>query len=128
MGSIWAGSGLPGSGWAGSAGAGAGGTPTFAMRSDQPLADFQVATDPAARFPDYPDRIWDPDLFALSVLPEFFGPGLQSGYWKGRITITPPGPVTQAEIDRLKVLAVTERPEALGEIVEQAQNFQADWL
>jgi len=123
MGSIWT-----GTGWSGNAGIGAGGTPTFAMRSDQPLADFQAATDPSASFPDYPDRLWDPDLLALSVLPEFFGNSLPGGYWKNRITISPPGPVTQAEIDRLKILAVTERPEALGEIIEQDQNFQVDWL
>jgi acid phosphatase (class A) len=130
MGSAWFGSAWFGSAWFGSAWSGGGGTgtPTFAMRADQPLADFQIAQNSSATFPDYPNRMWDPDLFALSVLPEFFGKNLPSGYWKDLITVTPPGAITQADLDRLTVLAVTERPEALGEIVEQHQNFQVDFL
>ena len=129
MGSGWLGSGWLGSGWLGSGWQGGGGaTPTFAMRADRPLADFAVASNFGATFPDFPYRHWDPDLWALSVLTEFLGTGLPGGHWAARISIPAPAAITQADIDRLLVLAVTERPEALGEIIQQHENFQVSWL
>lgn len=127
QGAGWSGAGWLGAGWQG-AGWGGGGVPIFALRTDKPLADFSVASDLTATYPDYPGRAWDADLWALSVLPEFFGTGLPGGDWKGRITLAPPAAVTQADIDRLLILAVTERPEAMGEIIQQHQNFQLYWL
>ena len=122
----WQGGGWQGGGWTGSGG----GFPTYAMRADKPLADFAVPRNVAATFPDFPNRYWDPDLWALTVLTEFFGERPGNVYWINRIIL--PGPpimaVTLTEIDRLLVLAVTERPEAMGEIIQQHQNFQVCWL
>ncbi|UPJ53614.1 PA-phosphatase [Bradyrhizobium sp. 200] len=131
QGGSWQGGSWQGGSWqGGSWGGGSSGTPTFAMRADRPLADFAVAPYTGAAFPDYPGRYWDPDLWALTVLTEFFGPGLLGGYWQPRIILPgPPGmAATLVEINRLLVLAVTERPEAMGEIIQQHQNFQVAWL
>jgi membrane-associated phospholipid phosphatase len=130
FGGSWQGGSWQGGSWqGGSWGGGWSGTPTFAMRADKPLADFAVPRNVAAAYPDFPGRYWDPDLFALTVLTEFFGP-LPGGDWQGRIVLAgPPGiAATLVEIDRLLVLAVTERPEAMGEIIQQSQNFQVAWL
>jgi acid phosphatase (class A) len=64
-------------------------------------------------------------LWALTVLVEFLAANPL-----GAINLPgPPAmPATLNEIDRLLVLAVTERPEALGEIIQQHQNFQLCWL
>jgi hypothetical protein len=120
----WQGGGWQGGGWQG----GGGGFPTFPMRADRPFADFAIQSRPGATYPDFPARLWDPDLFALSVLPEFFDPNLPNGPWQNRITVDPPDPITPQEIQRLLVLAVTERPEAIGEIIQQHQNFQVCFL
>ena len=59
-------------------------------------------------------------------------PGAADGLshdWQAAVALPPPTyPVTAAMIDQLLVLAVAERPEALGEIVEEHQNFQLRWL
>jgi acid phosphatase (class A) len=131
FGGSWQGGSWQGGSWqGGSWGGGGSGTPTYAMRTDRPLADFAVPRNVAAAYPDYPLRYWDPDLWALTVLTEFLGPSLSGGYWQGRIALAgPPGlAATLVEIDRLLVLAVTERPEAMGEIIQQNQNFQIAWL
>jgi membrane-associated phospholipid phosphatase len=122
----WQGGGWQGGGWAG----GGGGVPTFAMRDDRPLADFAIGRHTGAAYPDYPGRQWDADLWALTVLTEFFGPNLPGGHWLGRIALggPPTMAVTLNEINQLLVLAVTERPEAMGEIIQQHQNFQLSWL
>jgi acid phosphatase (class A) len=125
----WQGGGWQGGGWQG----GGGGVPTFAMRADKPFADYAVPRYVGASHPDYPDRLWDPDLWALSVLPEFFRTRIVGGInktWDSLITLAAPPSmaVTLPEIDRLLVLAVTERPEAMGEIIQQHQNFQLLWL
>jgi acid phosphatase (class A) len=129
MGGSWQGGSWQGGSW-GSGGGAPTGTPTFAMRADKPLADFAVSRNVGATFPDFPARYWDPDLWALTVLTEFFGTGLQGGDWRGRIVLQgPPNMATTlVEIDRLLVLAVTERPDALDEIIQQHQNFQVAWL
>jgi hypothetical protein len=95
LGGGWLGGGWLGGGWQG--GGGGGGTPTFPTRSDRPFADFAVPSVLGAQYHDYPGRMWDPDLFALTILPEFFDPALS---WKTRITVAPaPTPlVTQVEM------------------------------
>jgi acid phosphatase (class A) len=126
----WQGGGWQGGGWQGGGwqGGGGGGFPTFPMRADRPFADFAIQSRLGATYPDFPARLWDPDLWALSVLPEFFDPNLPHGPWEGRITVQAPAAITQPDIDRLLVLAVTERPEAMGEIIHQHQNFQVCFL
>ena len=125
----WQGGGWQGGGWQG----GGGGVPTFAMRADKPFADFAVPLNDTARYPDFPQRYWDPDLFALTILPEFFTlPKINAAdpnpfAWQN-ITLLPPAAITPIEIDRMLILAVTERPEALGEIIQQDQNLQLSWL
>jgi hypothetical protein len=127
----WQGGGWQGGGWQG--GGGGGGVATFAMRADKPFADFAVPLNNAATYPDFPARYWDPDLFALTILPEFFTLPKTSASdpypfaWQN-ITIPGPATITQNDIDRLLVLAVTERPEALGEIIQQDSNLQLSWL
>jgi acid phosphatase (class A) len=113
LGGGWQGGGWQGGGWQGGgwSGGGGGGFPTFATRADKPLADFPIAPDLTELYPDFPKRYWDPDLWALSLLPEFFGCSLTGGHWEGRITVPAPTAITAAEIDRMKILAVTERPE-----------------
>jgi hypothetical protein len=122
MGAGWFG-GL-GAGWfdptgAGDPARGAGRSAHFAMRADKPLADFQVQyLNTGAAFPNDDPR-WDPDLLSFAILPQFLeigGAGAEQ--WKA----------IADEIKRLLVLAVTERPEALGEILEQDQNFQLGLL
>jgi hypothetical protein len=129
----WQGGGWQGGGWQG----GGGGVPTFAMRADKPFADFNIPVsklNTGATYPDFPKRYWDPDLFALTILPEFFGlpdPGGGGGLaWR---TITVPNDTFSqadmvADIQKMLILAVTERPEALGEIIQQDQNLQLSWL
>jgi membrane-associated phospholipid phosphatase len=118
----WQGGGWQGGGWIGEWG---GGTPTFAMRADKPFADFAVPRNVGAAYPDYPGRYWDPDLWALTVLVEFLGANPLGAI---NLPAPPNMAVTLNEIDRLLVLAVTERPEAIGEIIQQHQNFQISWL
>lgn len=129
----WQGGGWQGGGWQGGGWGGGGGVATFAMRADKPFADFAVPLNATAVYPDFPYRYWDPDLWALTVLPEFFTiPKINAGdpnpfAWQN-VAPPPPAPITQNDIDRLLVLAVTERPEALGEIIQQDQNLQLSWL
>jgi membrane-associated phospholipid phosphatase len=133
MGGGWQGGGWQGGGWQGGGWQGGGGVATFAMRADKPFADFAVPLNGGATYPDFPARYWDPDLFALTILPEFFNIAkINSGdphpfAWQN-IAIPAPAPITQIDIDRLLILAVTERPEALGEIIQQDQNLQLSWL
>jgi hypothetical protein len=117
MGSAWFGSSDPADG--GSSGG------TFAMRADQPLADIPVPPNFAAKFRE---TEWDPDLLALTILPQFISAQINGQTWDQSIVLPAPLPFTQVIIDELCILAVTERPEALGEIVQQNQNFQVCWL
>jgi hypothetical protein len=123
MGSAWFGSSGFGSAWTDSS-SGAGGV-TFAMRADQPLAEIPVPSNFAAKFRE---SEWDPDLLALTILPQFLSAQVNGQTWDQSIILPAPLPITQAIIDELCLLAVTERPEALGEIVQQHQNFQVCWL
>jgi acid phosphatase (class A) len=121
----WQGGGWQGGGWQGGGWQGGGGFPSFAMRADRPLADLPIASDLTATHPGFPRRHWDPDLWSLNVLTQFFDPALN---WATRVVVAAPLPITQNDVDRLLILAVTERPEAMGEIIQQHQNFQLCWL
>jgi acid phosphatase (class A) len=118
MGANWYGANWFGANWTGGGG---GGVPVFAMRADAPLAEQTITPHYTAKFQD---RDWDADFVAQLILPEFLATN-----WKAGITVPPPTyPVTPAMINRLLLLAVTERPEALGEILQQHQNFQLCWM
>lgn len=124
-----------GGGWSDSGGGGGGGAHGFAMRADRPLAEVELPSNTGATFPT---RYWDGDLFALTFLPEFFTATNGAGQnWAQAITVAPPpaiiptgtgGGPNDDRIDELRILAVTERPEALGEIVNQHQNQQLCFL
>jgi acid phosphatase (class A) len=124
MGSAWFGSAWFGSAWTDSSGGG-GGTPTFAMRADQPLAEIPVPSNFAAKFRE---SEWDADLLASTILPDFLKVQIDGKTWDQAIVLPAPKAVTQDIIDKLLLLAVTERPEAMGEIIQQHQNFQICWL
>jgi acid phosphatase (class A) len=95
------------------------------MRADQPLAENPVPANLAAK---YPDSAWDPDLLALMILPEFLTLTAGGIPWFQTINLPARPPITQQMVDQMLELAVTERPEALGEIVQQHVNFQVCWL
>jgi hypothetical protein len=137
MGNGWFGTGWFGNGWFGSGGVdggtGGGSTPVYNMRADRPLAEVAVAANMNVRFLE---RQWDPDLLALIIVPEFLraqvGIGGQMKTFEDALNmpavLPPPAGPTQAIISDLAIKAVTERPEALGEIVEQNLSFQGDFL
>ena len=114
----WFGGNWFGGNWDGGGGGGGGGG-AFATRTDHPLAEIKVPSNTAAI---YPAKAWDADLHSLLILPEFFGIANVMTQLAG--SIPAPAAVTQAEIDELLILAVTERPEAMGEIVNQHSNQQ----
>src|SRR5205814_9993363 len=70
----------------------------------------------------------DPDLLSMTVLPEFFAAKVNGNTWEQAIVLPAPLAITQTIIDELCLRAVTERPEALGEIVQQHENFQLVWM
>ena len=125
-----------GGGWSDSGGGGGGGLHGFASRADRPLAEIDMPTNMGVTA--FPTRYWDGDLFALTFLPEFFTHKNSLGEtWNQAITVAPPPPVIPTgagggpnddRIDELRILAVTERPEALGEILNQHQNQQLCFL
>jgi len=127
----WQGGGWQGGGWQG--GPGGGGDGTFAMRTDRPLVS--KTTDPTYAATAFPPHAWDGDLHALAILPDFFRATVAGQNWQAFITVPPPPVVRPAgyagplgpnddQIDDLRMLAVTERPEAMGEILNQHQNQQ----
>lgn len=89
------------------------------MQADKPLAEVQVPSDFAAKFRE---RDWDPDLLSLMILPEFLGVKIAGKIWDQSIVLPAPNAPTQTVIDELLLTAITERPEALSEIVQQHQN------
>ncbi|MGY3589151.1 hypothetical protein ACVIGB_001893 [Bradyrhizobium sp. USDA 4341] len=124
MGGNWFGSGFGGN-WTGGSGGG-NATPVYAMRADRPLAEIAI---PRAYNAEFKEAEWDPDLRATAILPEFLAQQIGGQHWQAAVALPPPTyPVTTQMIDELLVLAVAERPEALGEIVEEDQNFQLRWL
>ena len=138
----WQGGGWQGGGWQGGGWAGGGGSEgMYAMRFDRPLVAEDVSVPAPADGnpnPRFPFTAWDSDLFALTFLPEFFTVADTATaktwlQWEQDIinALTPFPNVTIAgavpgtdSIDDLRILAVTERPEAMGEILNQAQNQQ----
>ncbi len=136
LGSGWFGSGWFGSGWSdglgsGWTGGGGGGTmPVFAMRADRPLAD--VVVGPHNLNAKFPQQAWDADLLALTVMPEFLvQKNAQGKDWQAATIAALPGPtspITPNMIQDMIMKAVTERPEAMGEIVQEHSNFQARYL
>jgi hypothetical protein len=89
-----------GSGWAGGGADGAG-NPGFVMRADHPLAEIQVPSNFAAK---YPDKAWDADLHSMLILPQFFALKVNNQSWDQALTVAPPAAVTQAEIDDLLII------------------------
>jgi hypothetical protein len=136
----WQGGGWQGGGWQGGGWAGGGGSEgMYAMRPDRPLVAEDVSTTPPPAdgntVPKFPRTAWDNDLFALTFLPDFFTAkvGSPAKTWDQYITLNPfpnvimpngTGAAQDDKIDDLRILAVTERPEAMGEIVNQHQNQQ----
>jgi len=129
----WQGGGWQGGGWQGGGWAGGGGEGLYAMRADRPL----VAEDLTPDFngtPKFPRGAWDSDLFSLHFLPDFLTAKVSGKTWNQAITINqnipqvvmPGGVVSPGDdsIDDLRILAVTERPEAMGEILNQHQDQQ----
>jgi acid phosphatase (class A) len=119
-----------GSSWFGSSetgGFGGDGVPVFAMRADRPLAEIALTSfNTSAKFPQ---RDWDPDLLALTILPDFLAAKNAAGQsWDQAVIAAlgtgPTTPITAAMIEDMLIKAVTDRPEALDEIVQQHNNFQ----
>jgi hypothetical protein len=136
----WQGGGWQGGGWQGGGWAGGGGSEgMYAMRPDRPLVAEDVST-PAPpdgnSNPKFPFAAWDSDLFSLTFLPDFFTATVQGqtwAVWEQNIinamgpfpnVVMPGGAGAGDKIDDLRILAVTERPEAMGEILNQHQNQQ----
>ena len=141
----WQGGGWQGGGWQGGGWAGGGGSEgLYAMRTDRPLVAEDVSLPPPADgnlAPTFPLKAWDNDLFALTFLGDFFTAVVAGKTWVGASSwetdiitaltpfpnvVVPPAVATPADdsIDDLRILAVTERPEAMGEILNQHQNQQ----
>jgi hypothetical protein len=134
----WQGGGWQGGGWQGGGWAGGGGSEgMYAMRPDRPLVAEDVSTTPPPAdgntAPKFPRNAWDDDLFALTFLPDFFTATVGGRTWDQYIAVNPfpnvvmpngTGAATDDKIDDLRILAVTERPEAMGEILNQHQNQQ----
>lgn len=137
LGGGWQGGGWQGGGWAG----GGGSEGMYAMRADRPLVAVDLSQPPPPDGnpnPKFPFAAWDSDLFSLTILPEFFTATVNNRTWAQREqdiinamgpfpNVVMPGGVgaaTDDKIDDLRILAVTERPEAMGEILNQAQNQQ----
>ena len=128
----WQGGGWQGGGWQGGGWQSGGADGVFAMRTDQPRVAKGTLSNAT---PAYPIHGWDADLFALTFLPDFFKATVNGKSWDAFITLPPPpivrpagytGTINPGEdsIDDLRILAVTERPEAMGEIFNQHQNQQ----
>jgi hypothetical protein len=139
MGSGWVD--VLGSGWLdpqwGDPGGGSGGSsPTFAMRADRPMVADDVKTNPN---PFFPPHGWDGDLYALTILPDFLTATYEGVPWEDYLVQKigdPPGVIagprngdTKSDsIDEMRILAVTERPEAMGEILNQNKKLQLCFL
>jgi acid phosphatase (class A) len=135
----WQGGGWQGGGWAGGGGGGGGSEGMYAMRFDRPLVaeDVSAPLPPDGNLnPRFPLTAWDSDLFALTFLADFFTVLSGGNAWAGWETdiinamgtipavVMPGGAGAGDRIDDLRILAVTERPEAMGEILNQHQNQQ----
>jgi len=124
FGSSWFGSSWFGSSWSGSSG-GSPGFDVFVTRDDHPLAETPVPLHSAAKFRD---RDWGAEWISMTILPQFMAAKINGQTWDQAIVLPAPLVVTQQMIDELLVLAVTERPQALPEIIQENQNFQLCWM
>jgi len=121
-----------GGGWMDSPGGGGGGH--FAMRADRPMAAHRLERiNIDGAFPEFPPHYWDADLTALAYLPKFFSFVDPAGNtWDKALVVEAPPPVVLEgagdSITELLTMAVTERPEAMGEILNQNQNQQLCFL
>lgn len=130
----WQGGGWQGGGWQGGGWqtGGSGRNGLYAMRSDRPLVAEDVSVPPPAdgnQNPTFPVAAWDNDLFSLTFLHDFFTSAVQGKTWTmwEQDIIAAMGPFPDVvlpgaagsgdKIDDLRILAVTERPEAMGEIL-----------
>jgi len=137
----WQGGGWQGGGWQGGGWqtGGSGRDGLYAMRSDRPLVAEDVSVPPPAdgnQNPTFPVAAWDNDLFSLTFLHDFFTTAVQGKNWTTweQDIVAAMGPFPDVvlpgaagsgdKIDDLRILAVTERPEAMGEILNQAVDQQ----
>jgi acid phosphatase (class A) len=122
--------------WGDPGGAGAS-SPTFAMRFDTPMVADTITMSPSPTV--FPPHSWDGDLYAMTILPDFLGATYNTVPWEKYIIdqIGDPPPVAPANtvaqsgddsIDDLRILAVTQRPEALNEILNQNKRLQLCFL
>jgi acid phosphatase (class A) len=108
--------------------------PTFAMRADTPMVARDITPIPN---PQFPLHGWDGDLYALTLLPDFLAATYQGVPWEKYIIskVGPPPDVILSgsrsgpddlrdSIDELRIFAVTQRPEAMGEILNQNKKLQ----
>ena len=73
----------------------------------------------------FPRGAWDPNLFAQVVLAEFGATG-----WMQKVHIDPPPSdpaILAAEIQSLRVLGMSQRPQRMNEIVGQALDLSLYW-
>jgi acid phosphatase (class A) len=105
------------------------------MRADRPLAEHPLQKiNIGQAFPAFHPRYWDGDLLALTYLPKFFTFTDGNGKtWDQALVVADPPPVVRSglggdSIDEMLTMAVTERPEAMGEILNQHQNQQLCFL
>jgi hypothetical protein len=111
---------------------------TFAMRADHPMVADDIKPN---AHPFFPPHGWDGDLYALTILPDFLKAEYGGMSWEKYLIEQigdPPdvilsGPRGQGDdakdsIDEMRILAVTQRPEALGEILNQNKRLQLCFL
>jgi acid phosphatase (class A) len=129
-----------GSGWQDAVGpaTGSGGGQTFAMRADKPMAADDIDLTPNDN-PHFLMHGWDADIYALSFMPDFISAIYEGKSWEQYLIekIGPPpavmgpgqtGNPDDDRIDDLRRFAVTDRPEAMGEILNQNKNQQLCFL
>lgn len=115
-----------------------GGTHTFAMRADRPMVADDIDLTPN-QYPNFPAYGWDSDMYAVTFLPDFMAATYGGKSWEEYLIEAigwPPdvilsgsgGAPTDDRIDDLRRFAVTERPEAMGEILSQNKNQQLCFL
>jgi membrane-associated phospholipid phosphatase len=91
--------------------------PQYPDRVDLPfISEPGVAAVSMARS-NFGRNNWTPDWYAWRILGDFSTTNWQT------IAVAAPLPPTQAEIDALKTMVLDERPDALGEILGQNDEF-----
>jgi hypothetical protein len=97
---------------------------TFADRVDLPFISEGSLAQQRLNVGSFGDRRWAPEWAAWLTLADFATTG-----WQARIAVDPPPtPPTEQEMSDLVTMAVDERPDALGEIVSQDQEFMSYFL